>query len=91
VSGDGLQTRPRALAKLTINYRMDEGLMKTGCEVVVSGGNAPQNLSAIGLTTDKVRFWPATVCPLMTQSEHWLALNSTILYTCWIYVVALKL
>jgi hypothetical protein len=28
VSGDGLQTRPRALAKLSINFRRDEGLMK---------------------------------------------------------------
>jgi hypothetical protein len=25
-------------------------------------------VSAIGVTTGKVRFWPGTVCPLMTQS-----------------------
>jgi hypothetical protein len=28
VSSDGLQTRPSALAKLSINFRRDEGLMK---------------------------------------------------------------
>src|SRR5665811_1613661 len=43
VSGDGERPRPRALAKLSINYLMDEGLMKAGCEVVVAGYDAPPN------------------------------------------------
>jgi hypothetical protein len=43
LSGDRLQTRPRALTKLNINYLMDEGLMKAGCEVVVAGYDAPPN------------------------------------------------
>ena len=32
---------------------------------------ASQNLSAIGVTADKVGFWPEPVCPLMTQQRHW--------------------
>jgi hypothetical protein len=28
-------------------------------------------LSAIGVIADKSWFWPAMVCPLMTQSGHW--------------------
>jgi hypothetical protein len=27
-------------------------------------------LSAVGVTADKAGFWPAMVCPLMTQSGH---------------------
>ena len=30
-----------------------------------------QVLSPIGPTTDKGGFWPAMVCPLLTQSRHW--------------------
>jgi hypothetical protein len=42
VSGDGLQTRPRGLKQnLALNYRMDEGLMKTGCLIVVAGRGSP--------------------------------------------------
>ena len=47
VSSDGLQTLPRALTKLSINYLMNEGLMEAGCEVVVAGRDVPPN----------VRFW----------------------------------
>jgi hypothetical protein len=44
VSGDGLQTRPRALTKLTMNYGMDEGSMKAGCEIVVADRDVPPNV-----------------------------------------------
>ena len=38
----------------------------------------PNNLS-IGITADKIGFWPATVCPLMTHSGHWLCTAAMVL------------
>jgi hypothetical protein len=37
------------------------------------------SMSAIGATADKVGFWPAEVCPLLTQQRHHLCTAAMVL------------